>query len=540
MSLDESTAYILEEMLNTEVDANLLKTAFTQFFKEGGTIPSALDIVSDQVLGPTQKIVQTLASSPTETELEQKYIQTKKALLETSKWLESTLHVYHTLFPKAPLSLELEEKRKATLAFCDSLVRALDQYLPQVLAARKKRLTANFAQAKEKLLFHMSKALFTDFETNKVVSLQSFQTGQLTYQKTLRRLDAAIDLITAERDAWEKQALSQMRSLYIMNKAKFPHALLYSLRGNIYVVQDIVEHFVGIGTGKYVSRTFDLETGSAYALTMPRTIKNPNTVEDQAQFKQGNLERAWREALFLKKLQGRIGIIQLVDLFLFTSPSGIKFFEITELLMKQNLYDLLDPKAPALSKEDEIAIALDLLQGLHAMAEAHIIHRDIKLDNILVRLQSPFSKTTAHIIDFNAACFFHEEKYRALFDCTPLVCPPELTSILIESDLHSTKKLIPLVTPKVDVWMTGCVLYALFFKERHPFGENNLSIPEKENAMHFFHIIQKLSEDWIDPKYHTHPMFPLIKSMLVIDPQKRIEAKEALALCKKISTHYLP
>lgn len=130
--------------------------------------------------------------------------------------------------------------------------------------------------------------------------------------------------------------------------------------------------------------------------------------------------------------------------------------------------------------------------------EKNVIHRDIKLDNILVD-----ECGTIKLIDFG---FSHEkcDSCNSLCGTYPYASPE-----LLAGKTYSGA---------VDIWALGVVLYAMLYKV---FPFDSVNVPE---------MIQKIQKD--EPHFAKGPSpmaLDLVKRMLIKDPSKRIKMEEVIA-----------
>jgi len=185
-------------------------------------------------------------------------------------------------------------------------------------------------------------------------------------------------------------------------------------------------------------------------------------------------------------------------------------------------------------------ISFQILSGLNYLHENNIIHRDIKLENILYDIKNKIAK----IGDFGLSRQFDYDLSAQYTDVgTYPYKPPELLLGLN----HYTSSL--------DIWSTGCVLVEIC-TGAHLFGQ--------DNALGVMSLIYKIFGSFNDdilpgfkkfPSYRIFESLPktqgiglvnyvkknqkfkfvnedfynLIEKMLCIDPTKRINAKECLA-----------
>lgn len=107
----------------------------------------------------------------------------------------------------------------------------------------------------------------------------------------------------------------------------------------------------------------------------------------------------------------------------------------------------------------QVALAIEHLQSLH------IVHRDIKDENILLD-----ETGRVHLIDFGSAAYFREGRTFDTFSGTLDYCAPEIL------------KGIAYEGPPQDIWSLGTLLYTLIYRE-NPFYnvdeilEHDLRIP---------------------------------------------------------------
>jgi len=106
---------------------------------------------------------------------------------------------------------------------------------------------------------------------------------------------------------------------------------------------------------------------------------------------------------------------------------------------------------------------LDGLQHLHD--KLGVVHRDIKLENILVT-----DHDEPKIIDFNLSYFWNPEELQTKYCGTVVYCAPEIVSG------------IPYYGPAQDVWSLGVVLYYLLFN-CFPFSSDLKDKKEKRKSI---------------------------------------------------------
>jgi serine/threonine protein kinase len=184
-------------------------------------------------------------------------------------------------------------------------------------------------------------------------------------------------------------------------------------------------------------------------------------------------------------------------------------------------------------------ISFQILSGLNYLHENNIIHRDIKLENILYDSK----KNIVKIGDFGLSRQFDYDLSTIYTDVgTYPYKPPEL---LLGLTHYSTS---------FDIWSTGCILVEICIGT-HLFGKNNAL----EVIKLMYEIFGSFNEDTL-PGFKNFPnskiletlpqtqgiglvkyiqekkkfdvnddFYNLIEKMLCIDPTKRINAKDCLA-----------
>lgn len=187
-----------------------------------------------------------------------------------------------------------------------------------------------------------------------------------------------------------------------------------------------------IGEGSYgrVYRCEDLETGETVALKQV----------DWSEQNDGVPSFAVREVSLLQDLQ-HPNTVRLLE----TIASGNKLFLVCEFFEK-DLKKMLDQRSTPLVGPKLKTIMYQLLAGLHACHSRRIVHRDIKLANILVSKDESVVK----LADFGLGKAFN----------LPLqTCTQEVMTLLYRAPeiLLGERHYLP----AVDMWSVGCVLAEL-------------------------------------------------------------------------------
>ena len=158
-------------------------------------------------------------------------------------------------------------------------------------------------------------------------------------------------------------------------------------------------------------------------------------------------------------------------------------------------------KRGKLSESVSKIIFKQLIEGLKYIHKKHFVHRDIKLDNILIDLTN-----TIKICDFGVSRHF-EDKNEIMFDhCgTPAYIAPEIFE-------HNGYK-----GPSCDIWSAGVTLYYMLSGEQ-PFKAGSISELEKIIKIGEFKEIEGVSKEANN----------LINKILQVNPKNRISADDIL------------
>ena len=158
---------------------------------------------------------------------------------------------------------------------------------------------------------------------------------------------------------------------------------------------------------------------------------------------------------------------------------------------------------------------IDAFKYIHSQ---HIIHRDIKLDNVLLNFETEqdkedlnMMKATVKIIDFGFACFV---KSGLLY--STLGSPINMDPIILKKLNASTKKARQLgYDQKADVWSLGTICYEMLIG-RSAFDSEDMD-----------ELVEKIEEgEYKIPTNLSKEMISFINGMLQYESQKRLTCEE--------------
>lgn len=207
-----------------------------------------------------------------------------------------------------------------------------------------------------------------------------------------------------------------------------------------------------------------------------------------------------REIELLKSLDHQ-NIVKIFEFY-----EGMKmFYIVTEFCKGGELFTKLKVEGG----QDEVTAGLIMFQLFSAINYCHsrkIMHRDLKPENIMLEDQTKNGMIHIRIIDFGTAKIYENELENQIIG-TPYYIAPEVID----------KK----YNEKCDLWSLGVIMYVLL-KGKFPFSGS-----DKDQI---FANIKKGVFDITSPPFDrvSKEAIELIKKLLIVNPNKRISAEEAL------------
>ncbi|EIJ88964.1 CAMK/CAMKL/KIN1 protein kinase [Nematocida parisii ERTm1] len=214
-------------------------------------------------------------------------------------------------------------------------------------------------------------------------------------------------------------------------------------RMNNYILKEVIE----TGTTSYVYKGIDIRNNETVAI---KIISRINYIGIEK--KQSRENRVLREVLISYILSHK-HILKLKEFFYTKECFYLIFNYISgEQLLKKIVKN---------KKLSEITAKKYFIQILDAIQYCHnhnIVHRDIKIENILINKDD-----NAILIDFGLSNFFENEGFLGTFCGSLYFAAPELLS----GNLYKG--------PEVDIWSLGVVLYVMVCG-KVPFDDKNLQL----------------------------------------------------------------
>ena len=282
----------------------------------------------------------------------------------------------------------------------------------------------------------------------------------------------------------------------------------------------------------------DLQTGELWAV---KTILVSSFIGEDSRGadKVGKLPKtsradAYQELAALTTVIGVRAAVQLREFYeepVSSQPGTSFLYVVTELSGGGDLRHALTERG-SLAEDDARAVLRSIFQCCVDMQSRGLLHRDIKLENILLSSQHDFHDGVT-LGDFGLAIDLSVEHRATEVAGTPLYIAPEV--ILSGFDKHRGTEMdgVPSTSTdpghsysfEADMWGCGVVLYALL----------SGYLPFEPRASFDFPTVCKsiIRGEWSfsDPVWHmvSDSGRDLIARCLTVDPKRRITAHEALS-----------
>ena len=193
------------------------------------------------------------------------------------------------------------------------------------------------------------------------------------------------------------------------------------------------------------------------------------------------------------------------------NENSVKFYEcfntedefaIVMELCDENLYNLSRKKEKSAFTSEEILNILNQLNNtFRIMVNSHICHRDLKLDNILVKYENEDkTKYKVKLTDFGISKLYKSQMTTQIGTLNMMA--PEILNNKPYND-------------KCDLWSLGLIIFILCFN-KNPFNyETTVGVSRQINLL--------LNNSLKRNQTKNSDLDNLIKSLLVIDPDKRLD-----------------
>ncbi len=542
------------ELLPLELKESSLKELFTTQLQKGLSLDQLIPAIEKTLIKINQSVAdltskQKLSRRVIDPASESEYIRTRRTLTEIHKGLEYLIEARQSV--QSPLS----KQEKLAMQQLESSLNSLSkQLVPMIKAIVKKRKAENKG---------LNRILKETIESMKQETLVIARKILLKYEKydkkkyalALEKLDQLftdlkqqskiiVPFIQSQLSKWNTEVLREGRSFYLTD-SNLPCAILFSIRGQYYLIFESVGHLLGIGFDKLVMRSMSLPAGKVQALIRPLFVRLPQALSKPgapAFSKEAQFINMWVETEMLMELKHKRGIINIEERFIIPINGQKNLYFIEDYYWDGTIADYLryavDKKIESakLSKLQQRKIIADLLIGLNEIHNKGIIHHDLKPNNILLDLNKK-KGSLAVIADFHLAAY-RENKMRlkelpVMAEwCAPEYAKNELLTGFTREEIKQAS--LAIKTDKLDVWGLGLIFFCIIAYE-YPFWsavQPKENTPEEVDARRLKQISQ-LQKGWLPSRLKSSPYFSLLKKMLEPDPADRCTAAQALQLFNK-------
>ncbi|KRX80017.1 Phosphorylase b kinase gamma catalytic chain, skeletal muscle/heart isoform [Trichinella sp. T6] len=271
------------------------------------------------------------------------------------------------------------------------------------------------------------------------------------------------------------------------------------------------KEILGKGMSSTVRRCIRKSTGKEYAVKIIDVSSEKATEEQARELRETTL----REIRILKMMAGHQNIIELRDFY--EMPSFL--FIVFELAKGGELFDYLTKVVTCSEKKTRMKISAkqyfrhimkQLLEAVKAMHQKNIVHRDIKLENVLM-----VDDETVKLTDFGFAYEITGDMQLTELCGTPGYLAPEVLKV----SMYDSVKGYGL---EVDLWACGVIMYTLLCGYA-PFYHRK--------QIYMLRAITEGRYEFRSPEWDeiSEAAKDLIRKLLSVDPKARATAKEALA-----------
>eukprot|EP00951_Prasinocladus_malaysianus_P030459 scaffold287019_cov45-Prasinocladus_malaysianus.AAC.1 len=215
-----------------------------------------------------------------------------------------------------------------------------------------------------------------------------------------------------------------------------------------------------------------------------------------------------RELEALLAVQGAPGTVQIHDHFQHfeTSCSGSVVYIVTDLMSGRDLDGLLTARG-SFVEDDVMEIMRQVFTACAELHERGVVHRDIKLENVMLSDEHVYHKGVK-LIDFGLSVCLQGRRQRLKRCGTPFCIAPEV----IGRSVYGCE---------VDIWSCGVMMYSLLCGFP-PFYSSSMTV--------LFRKISNRALSYSDPAWYliSEGAIDLINRCLTVDPDVRITARDAL------------
>ena len=200
-------------------------------------------------------------------------------------------------------------------------------------------------------------------------------------------------------------------------------------------------------------------------------------------------------------------VIELTEIH----ESQNSLYLVMELLEGGEIFSLSKGK---LDNESTFCILKGILKALVALDAQGIMHRDLKPDNIILKLKdAPIIENTLKLVDFGLATYHDVDEYLFKRCGTPGFVAPEVINAKKGVNVH--------YSTKCDVFSVGIIFFFMLTGKIPYDGKDFEEVLENNKKAVINFEVKEL-------KNVTPAAFDLLRSMLELDPADRLTAAQCL------------
>lgn len=260
------------------------------------------------------------------------------------------------------------------------------------------------------------------------------------------------------------------------------------------------DNVIGIGSFSKILRANSADSLSVVIKCIPKRISSPELVTNEI-------------------LAGTTCISRNIARTIIWSEDTKFYYIVIEYIKGQNLLEIIEGNKGFFWKNPLIAIdiIINILKGLVVLHSRDIIHRDLKLENIMVLLDN-----SVKIIDFGFSVPVSE--LNDGFSGTLNYIPPEAVSCFVRKNRSQ----------KIDIWAIGVIIYLMLF------GKFPYECATRVHLIEFMRDLQsglkkmrflKKLPDSSDANIKI--LFEVMRQCFQINPEHRPSSEELLAMLEK-------